>query len=245
MLILGVYVKTHSANITKDDPVVTISSLRFKMHIKDAHDNSELVSQDTDTSRITRIPPENDDFFQEAHDGESKSLQDADIESISESVSKHKFFIKHWLIGQLKEMVLHAGHTEISSIVLPANVVLHFEATYQKPNRGVELLYLLTFASENSTFDNTQLKVETAWSAPIGNTENVELHFRKLELGEPVSFGSIMNSSSTDGFKLTRSSLGWMENAMSDVTKSNALQPDSQTVSFLHQFSFWLLPFST
>ena len=153
----------------------------------------------------------------------AKSLQGADIESISESVSKQKFFIKHWLIGQLKEMGLHASHTEIGSIVLPSNVVLHFEVAYEKPNRGVELLYLLTFTSENSSFDNTQLKVETAWSAPIGNPENVELHFRKLELGEPVSFGSIMDSSATNGFKLTRSSLGWMENAMSDVIKSNTL----------------------
>lgn len=227
----------------KDEPVVTISSLRFKMHVKDEHDHSESISQEADTSRITRIPPENNDFLQEAHYDGSKSLQGADIESISESVSKHKFFIKHWLIGQLKEMSLHAGLSNISSIVLPANVVLHFEATYQKPNRGVELLYLVTFTSENSGFENTQLKVETAWSAPISNTEDVELHFRKLELGEPVSFGSVVDSGSTDGFKLTRSSLGWMENAMSDVIKSNTRYPDRPIVPFMHLFVFWLLLF--
>ena len=72
LLILGVYIKTYSANITKDEPLVTISSLRFKMHVKDAHGNSELVTQEADTSKITRISPENDDFFQEAHYGESK-----------------------------------------------------------------------------------------------------------------------------------------------------------------------------
>ncbi|KAG2580635.1 hypothetical protein PVAP13_6NG359400 [Panicum virgatum] len=233
-----VYIKTYSANITKDEPVATLSSLRFVMHVKDAHGNSELVTQEADTSKITRIPPENDDFFQEAHYGESKSLQAADIESISESVSKQKFFIKHWLIGQLKEMGLHASHTEIGSIVLPSNVVLHFEVAYEKPNRGVELLYLLTFTSENSSFDNTQLKVETAWSAPIGNPENVELHFRKLELGEPVSFGSIMDSSAADGFKLTRSSLGWMENAMSDVIKRLSVLLSSSSLRLFNRLKF-------
>ncbi|KAF8753111.1 hypothetical protein HU200_011765 [Digitaria exilis] len=233
-----VYIKTYSANIMKDEPVVTISSLRFKMHVKDEHDNSESNSQEADTSRITRIPPENNDFFQEAHYGGSKSLQGADIESISESVSKHKFFIKHWLIGQLKEMSLHAGNTNISSILLPANVVLHFEATYQKPNRGVELLYLVTFTSENSGFENTQLKVETAWSAPINNTEDVELYFRKLELGEPVSFGSVVDSGSTDGFKLTRSSLGWMENAMSDVIKRLSVLLSSTSLRLFNRLKF-------
>ncbi|CAO2184023.1 unnamed protein product [Urochloa humidicola] len=232
-----VYIKTYSANIIKDEPVVTISSLRFKMHVKDAHDNNELVSQEADTSRVTRFPSENDDFLQEAHYGVSKSLEGADIESISESVSKQKFFIKHWLIGQLKEMSLHGGHTEISSIVLPANIVLHFEATYQKPNRGVELLYLLTFTSDNSSFDN-KLKVETAWSAPIGNPENVELQFRKLELGEPVSFDSTMDSGSIDDFKLTRSSLGWMENAMSDVTKRLSVLLSSTSLRLFNRLKF-------
>ncbi|CAO2177330.1 unnamed protein product [Urochloa humidicola] len=232
-----VYIKTYSANITKDEPVVTISSLRFKMHVKDAHDNNELVSQEADPSRVTRFPSENDDFLQEAHYGVSKSLQGADIESISESVSKQKFFIKHWLIGQLKEMSLHAGHTEISSIVLPANIVLHFEAAYQKPSRVVELLYLLTFTSDNSSFDN-KLNVETAWSAPIVNPENVELQFRKLELGEPVSFDSIMDSGSTDDFKLTRSSLGWMENAMSDVTKRLSVLLSSTSLRLFNRLKF-------
>lgn len=222
LLILGVYIKTYSANIKEDEPLVTISPLQFKMRVKDAHDSSKLVSQETDTSRITRIPSENGDFFQKARYSESENLQGADIESISESVSKQKFFIKHWLIGHLKEMGLHAGHTEMNSIVLPTNILLHLEATDKEGTKGVEYLYLLTLSSENSSFNNSQLNVETAWSVPTGNSDDLELHFGKLELGEPVSFDSLVDTGSSDGFKLTRSSLGWMENAMSDATKSNS-----------------------
>lgn len=221
LLILGVYIKTYSANIKEDEPLVTISPLQFKMSVKDAHDSSELVSQEADTSRITKIPSGNGDFFQKARYSESENLQGADIESFSESVSKQKFFIKHWLIGHLKEMSLHASHTEMNSIVLATNNLLHLEAIDKEGNKEDQFLYLLTFTSESSSFNNSQLNVETGWSLPTGNSEDLELHFGKFDLGEPVSFDSIMDSGSSDGFKLTRSSLGWMENAMSDVTKSN------------------------
>ncbi|XP_062195469.1 peroxisomal ATPase PEX1-like [Phragmites australis] len=233
-----VYIRTYSASIKKDEPVVTISPLRFKMHVKDAHDNSGLGSQEADTSRITRIPSENSNIFQEAHYGENEDLQGADVESSPESMSKQKFFIKHWLIGQLKEMSLHVGHTEISSIVLPTKILLHFEATDQKINRGVEFLYLLAATSENSGFNNSQVDVETAWSAPIDDPENLELHFGKLELGEPVSFDSIMDGGVSDGFKLTRSSLGWMENAMSDVTKRLSVLLSSTSLRLFNRLKF-------
>ncbi|WVZ91724.1 hypothetical protein U9M48_037857 [Paspalum notatum var. saurae] len=233
-----VHIKTYSANINEDQPLVTMSPLQFKMRAKDAHASGELVSQEADTSMITRIPSENGDFFQKAHYGEIKNIQGADIESISESVSKQKFFVKHWLIGQLKEMGLHAGPAEINSILLPTNILLHFEATDKELNQGVEHLYLLTFTSENSGFENSQLNVETTWSVPTGNLDNLELYFGKLELGEPVSFDSLMDGGFTDGFKLTRSSLGWMENAVSDVTKRLSVLLSETSLRLFNRLKF-------
>ncbi|CAD6245663.1 unnamed protein product [Miscanthus lutarioriparius] len=233
-----VYIKTYSANIKEDAPLVTISPLQFKMRVKDAHDSSKLVSQEADTSRITRIPSENGDFFQKARYSESENLQGADIESISESVSKQKFFIKHWLIGHLKEMGLHASRTEMNSIVLPTNTLLHLEATDREGTKGVEFLYLLTLTSENSSFNNSQLNVETAWSVPTGNSDDLELHFGKLELDEPVSFDSLVDSGSSDGFKLTRSSLGWMENAVSDVTKRLSVLLSATSLRLFNRIKF-------
>uniref|UniRef100_A0A804NPM2 Peroxisomal ATPase PEX1 n=1 Tax=Zea mays TaxID=4577 RepID=A0A804NPM2_MAIZE len=233
-----VYIKTYSANIKEDEPLVTISPLKFKMHVKDAHDSSKLVSQEVDTSRITRIPSENGDFFQKARYSENKNIRGADIESISESVSRQKFFIKHWLIGHLKEMGLHASHTEMNSIVLPTNILLHLEATDKEGTKGVEFLYFLKLTSENSNFNDSQLNIETTWSVPTSNADDLELHFGKFELGEPVSFDSLVDSGSSDGFKLTRSSLGWMENAMSDVTKRLSVLLSATSLRLFNRIKF-------
>jgi peroxin-1 len=215
LLTPGVYIKSYLANVKKDEPVVTISPLRFKMHAKDDLDSTKFGIHETDGSRISKIPVENGDFFQEPHYGQNEDFQGADVESISESMLKHKFFIKQWLIGQLKEMALHS-HTEISAVVLPREVVLHFEVIDQKLNRGVEFLYLLSVASEKSGFTDSQFDFEVPYDGP----ETLELHFGKLELGETVSFDSLMSTGSSDDFKLSQSSLGWVENAMSDMTKS-------------------------
>ncbi|KAL6858720.1 hypothetical protein ACP4OV_017722 [Aristida adscensionis] len=233
-----VHIKTYTANIQKDEPVVTISPLRFKMHVKDAHVSSELANQEADTSRITRIPSENGDSFQQTRYGRNEDSLSADVESISESVSKQKYFIKSWLIGQLKEMGLHVGQTKISSMVLPTKVLLHCEAIDQKLNRGAEFLYLLTVTSENSGDNNSQVDVEIVWSAPTDDLENLELPFRKLELGEPISLDSLMDSNFSDGFKLKRSSLGWMENAVADATKRLSVLLSSTSLKLFNRLKF-------
>ncbi|KAK3122394.1 hypothetical protein QOZ80_8BG0669000 [Eleusine coracana subsp. coracana] len=232
-----VYVKSYSANIKKDEPVVTISPLRFKVHAKDGLNSTKFAIPETDASRISQVPLENGDFFQESHYGKNEDLQGADVESISESMLKHKFFIKQWLLGQLKEMALHS-HTEISTVVLPTEVLLHFEAIDQKLNRGVEFLYLLSVASENSGFTDSQFDIEIAWSVPRDSPETLELYFGKLELGETVSFNSLINGASSDGFKLTQSSLGWVESAMSDVTKRLSVLLSSTSLRLFNRLKF-------
>lgn len=230
LLIPGVYIKTYLANIKKDEPVVTISPLRFKVQAKYGIDSTKFGIQEPDVPMISKIPLENRDFLQESHYGKSEDLQGADVESISESMLKHKFFIKQWLLGQLKEMALHS-HTEMSTVVLPTEVLLHFEVIDQKLNRGVEFLYLLSVT-------DSQFDIEIALSVPNIGPETLELHFGKLELGKTVSLVSLMNGGSSDGFKLTQSSLGWVENAMSDVTKSIFLNQLSKNYFFYISFFF-------
>jgi peroxin-1 len=208
------------------------------MHANDGLDSTKFGIQEPDASRISKIPVENGDLFQESQSGKNEDLQGADVGSISESMLKHKFFIiKQWLIGQLKEMALHS-HTEISKVVLPTECLLLFEAIDQKLNRGVEFLYLLSVAFENSGFTDSQFVVEIAWSVPNGGPETLEQHFGNLELGETVSLDSLVNGGSGDGFKLTRSSLGWVENAMSDVTKSIFLICCANSFFFCISFFF-------
>lgn len=233
-----VFVTKCSANVKKDEHVMTISPLHFKMHGKDAHGSSELGSQEADTRRKTSIPSENGDSFQEARYANNEDLLGADVYSISESISEQKFLIKNWLIGQLKEMALHVGNSEISPVVLPTKVLLHFEAADQKLNSGVGLLYLLTISFENSGYNNSQCNVELAWSARTDDLENLELNFGRLELGEPISFDSIVDGGFSNGFKLTRSSLGWMENAISDVTKRISVLLSSTSLRLFNRLKF-------
>ena len=102
---------------------------------------------------------------------------------------------------------------------LPAKVLIHFEVVDGELSRGVDFIYLLTIAFENPGYNNSQGNVEITWNARTEDPENLELNFGRLELGEATSFDSVDNGFN-DAFKLTRSSLGWMENAMTDVTKS-------------------------
>uniref|UniRef100_A0A0E0LXW1 Peroxisomal ATPase PEX1 n=1 Tax=Oryza punctata TaxID=4537 RepID=A0A0E0LXW1_ORYPU len=222
-----VYVKKFSANVKNDQPVVTISPLHFKMHEKVAHDGSEFGSQEENIWRKTSIPSENRGPFQEARFGNNDDVLSADIDNTSESLLEHKILIKQWLVGQLKEMGLHVGNSEISPVVLPTKVLLHFEAVDQKHNRGKEFLYLLKVGFENSSYSNSQGNAELSWSIQSDDLENLELKFGRLELGEPESFDSVLDDGFSNGFKLTRSSLGWMENAMSDVTKNNVVSVSS------------------
>ncbi|XP_006660378.3 peroxisome biogenesis protein 1 [Oryza brachyantha] len=214
-----VYVKKFSANVKNDQPIMTISPLRFKMHEKVALDGSELGSQEENIWRKTSMPSENGDAFQEVRFGNKDDLLSANFDGTAESISEHNMLIKQWLVGQLKEMRLHAGNSEISPVVLPTKVLLHFEAVDQKKNRGVEFLYLLKVGFENSSHSNLLGNAELAWSTQPDDLENLELNFGRLELGEPESFDSVVDDGFNNGFKLTQSSLGWMENAMSDVKK--------------------------
>nr|CAB3483787.1 unnamed protein product [Digitaria exilis] len=115
---------------------------------------------------------------------------------------------------------------------LDGHNIVKFVVVSSRPEKSVGIFLLLRLLTL------LQPLVETAWSAPINNTEDVELYFRKLELGEPVSFGSVVDSGSTDGFKLTRSSLGWMENAMSDVIKRLSVLLSSTSLRLFNRLKF-------
>nr|CAB3481710.1 unnamed protein product [Digitaria exilis] len=115
---------------------------------------------------------------------------------------------------------------------LDGHNIVKFVVVSSRPEKSVGIFLLLRLLTL------LQPLVETAWSAPINNTEDVELHFRKLELGEPVSFGSVVDSGSTDGFKLTKSSLGWMENAMSDVIKRLSVLLSSTSLRLFNRLKF-------
>ncbi|KAM3210520.1 hypothetical protein ACQJBY_064474 [Aegilops geniculata] len=233
-----VYVKKYTANVKKDEPIMKMCPLHFSMHEKYVHDNSDLGGHEKDTWRNTSIPSENDNFFQKAPNNEHLLSTDAD--SISESMSEQKVLIKHWLIGQLKEMAFHAENSEISSVVLPAKVLIHFEVVDGKLSRGVDFLYLLTITFENPGYNNSQGNVEITWKAPTDDLENLELNFGRLELGEALSFDSVVDDGFNSAFKLTRSSLGWMENAMSDVTKRLSLLVSSTALRLFNRLK---LPF--
>ncbi|KAM3190255.1 hypothetical protein ACQJBY_068446 [Aegilops geniculata] len=233
-----VYVKKYTANVKKDEPIIKICPLHFSMHEKYVHDNSDLGGHEKDTWRNTSIPLENDNFFQKAPSNEH--LLSADADSISESMSEKKVLIKHWLIGQLKEMAFHAENSEISSVVLPAKVLIHFEVVDGKLRKGDDFLYLLTITFENPAYNNSQGNVEITWKAPTDDFENLELNFGRLELGEALSFDSVVDDGFDNDFKLTRSSLGWMENAMSDVTKRLSVLVSSTALRLFNRLK---LPF--
>uniref|UniRef100_A0A453RRG9 ATPase AAA-type core domain-containing protein n=1 Tax=Aegilops tauschii subsp. strangulata TaxID=200361 RepID=A0A453RRG9_AEGTS len=137
-------------------------------------------------------------------------------------------------------MAFHAENSEISSVVLPAKVLIHFEVVDGKLSRGVDFLYLLTITFENPGYNNSQGNVEITWKAPTDDLENLELNFGRLELGEALSFDSVVDDGFNNAFKLTRSSLGWMENAMSDVTKRLSVLVSSTALRLFNRLK---LPF--
>lgn len=157
------------------------------------------------------------------------------------TAQEKKLLIRLWLIGQLKEIASYTGQTEPTSVVLTSDTLFHFQVTDHKsgnqrnerfPCRGalekgsanreiaVELLYLLTVNFDESSHDALLNSYELVLTAKdkIGNDlHGLELAFGNVELGDPVTLESILESSFNKNFNLTLSSLGWMEKATSDV----------------------------
>nr|XP_029116222.1 peroxisome biogenesis protein 1 isoform X2 [Elaeis guineensis] len=160
-----------------------------------------------------------------------------------DGVSKYRmavvknFLIKSWLVGQLKAIASQTGNLDVTSVVLANETLLHFEVMDHKlrtkkrdgisekesgmGEAGLELLYLLTITSEESSNRDLQNSYELVFDTQKNGNDldDLELALGKLELGDPVSLDSVAESSFNRNFNLTLSSLSWMETAISDVIK--------------------------
>lgn len=201
----------------KGSPVLTISPLRFKVARKNK-------------------PEENTDF--DLNDRENKNTYPSNnniplnlIEDSIASLSKEEglikkdkeFLIKSWLIGQVKAITSQNDEIDAQTFVFANESLLHFEVLDHKfGNRKLELMYLLAVQFEGLNGGSLNENFEIGLETDVANLE-FEPGLGKLELGDPVSLETFVESKLSGGFKLDVSSLSWMEMTISDVSKSNSL----------------------
>lgn len=202
----------------KDSPVLTISPVRFKVARKNK-------------------PEENTDF--DLHDRENNNAYPSNnniplnlIEDLIASFSKEEglikkdkeFLIKSWVVGQIKAITSQNDEKDAKTFVFANESLLHFEVLDHKfGNRKLELMYLLAIQFEGSNGDSLNEKFEIGFETDVTNLENFDPGLGKLELGDPVSLETFVESKLNRGFELDVSSLSWMEMTISDVSKSNSL----------------------
>lgn len=156
------------------------------------------------------------------------------------TAEEKKFLIKYWLIGQLKEIASYAGEKEVSSVVLTSETLFHLEVIDRKSGNklheplsygflekdgangefAVEILYLLSATFDEPSRDTLQNTYELSLSAKkdiSGDLHDLELSLANVELAEPVTFESVLESSFNKNFNFTVSSLSWLEKAVSDI----------------------------
>lgn len=156
-----------------------------------------------------------------------------------------------WLLAQLNAVASNAG-SEFNTLVLSNESLLHFEVkgyksgTYGKVPAScngalgnkiksrelrAEIFYVLTFSEESlhGGKNNAYELTLEARDQQNNNTEAVRQLFAKLNSGDPVSFYSVKERGSTQGFNSNVSSFSWMGTTASDVINriEVLLSPDS------------------
>ncbi|KAF3320553.1 peroxisome biogenesis protein 1 isoform X1 [Carex littledalei] len=208
-----VYMKKYIFTSKKGSPVLTISPLRFKIARKNKHE-------------------ENTDF--DLHDQENKNTYPSNsniplnlIEDLIASLSKEEglikkdkeFLIKSWLTGQVKAITSQNDEIDAQTFVFANESLLHFEVLDHKfGNRKLELMYLLAVQFEGSNGGSLNENFEIGFETDVASLE-FEPGLGKLELGDPVSLETFVESKLSGGFELDVSSLSWMEMTISDVSK--------------------------
>ncbi|KAK2634864.1 hypothetical protein Ddye_029656 [Dipteronia dyeriana] len=144
-----------------------------------------------------------------------------------------------WMLAQLDAVASNAG-SEVNTLVLSNETLLHFEVngyksrsygnvqsssngTLENKNKTSEprldILYVLTM-SEESLDGGKVIAYQLTLDKRVGQNDNLEgadRLFGKLKFGDPVSFYSVKDKTSTQGFYSNVSSLSWMGTAVSEV----------------------------
>lgn len=156
-----------------------------------------------------------------------------------------------WLLAQLTAVASNIG-SEFNTLVLSNETLLHFEVkgyksgTYGKVPAScngalenktkarelrTEIFCVLTFSEESlhGGKNNAYELTLEARGQQNNNTEAVRQLFGKLNSGDPVSFYTVKERGSTQGFDSNVSSLSWMGTTASDVINriKVLLSPDS------------------
>ncbi|KAH9747499.1 peroxisome biogenesis protein 1 [Citrus sinensis] len=148
-----------------------------------------------------------------------------------------------WLLAQLTAVASNIG-SEFNTLVLSNETLLHFEVkgyksgTYGKVPAScngalenktkarelrTEIFCVLTFSEESlhGGKNNAYELTLEARGQQNNNTEAVRQLFGKLNSGDPVSFYTVKERGSTQGFDSNVSSLSWMGTTASDVINSS------------------------
>ncbi|KAJ0083050.1 hypothetical protein Patl1_11769 [Pistacia atlantica] len=171
----------------------------------------------------------------------SESSPREDEESVYQSDNKRglECLFHTWLLAQL-DVVASNADSEVNSLVFSNETLLHFEVKGYKSgtreklqvscngsleNRNktrdpqVEMFYVLTITDEclhGKKVNAYELTVDER-DKQYNNFESVGRLFGKLNFGDPVSFYSLKEKTSTQGLNSNLSSLSWMGTAASDV----------------------------
>ncbi|KAH7569666.1 hypothetical protein JRO89_XS06G0235800 [Xanthoceras sorbifolium] len=173
-----------------------------------------------------------------------ESSHKEDEETVCQSDNKKglECLLHTWMLAQLDAVASNAG-SEVNSLVLSNETLLHFEVNgYKSRSYGnvqassngslehrnktseprLEILYVLTISEESLDGGKImayQLTLDER-DRQNDNLEGADRLLGKLKFGDPVSFYSVKDKTSTQGFHSNVSSLSWMETTASDVFNS-------------------------
>jgi peroxin-1 len=210
--------KKYIFSLKKGSPVLTISPLRFKIARKNKPE------ENTDFDLHDR---ENNNTYPNNNNTPLNLIEDLIVSRSKEEglIKKDKdFLLKSWLIGQIKAITSQDDEKDAKTFVFAKESLLHFEVLDHKfGNRKLELLYLLVVQFERSNAGSLNENFEIGFETDMANLENFDPGLGKLQLGDPVSLETFVESKLNGGFKLDVTSLSWMEMTISDVSKSKFL----------------------
>ncbi|KAI9198499.1 hypothetical protein LWI28_016910 [Acer negundo] len=170
---------------------------------------------------------------------ESSCKEDEETVSQPDNKKGLECLLHTWMLAQLDAVVSNAG-SEFNTLVLSNETLLHFEVngyksrsygnvqassngTLENKNKTseprLEILYVLTMSEESLDGGKViayQLTLDER-ARQNDNLEGADRLFGRLKFGDPVSFYSVEDKTSTQDFYSNVSSLSWMGTAVSEV----------------------------
>ncbi|GKB92839.1 peroxisome biogenesis protein 1 [Tanacetum coccineum] len=259
LAVVGIHVKTCNVVLQKDPPSFVLSPCQFKIFGKKVSENGSFENLNGQRNRytekmLTKTNSASQQDFTNWSNHERITTLFADESDHQDKGTKSSLVIlRAWILAEI-DVISSFSKTELNSIVLGNNTLLHFQVKsteltkYAKPHEIrkrageslVDIMYVLS-VSVDSMQAGVAYELEFSEGNKMSmNKKSLSFFLEKLHLGEGLPLSCVRERISDKRSNMEISSLSWMGTAAADVTNRLMVLLSPSSGMFLSNYN---LPF--